>query len=308
MLKYLAIFATVLGLAIYIAVQDKHAAEQAAEKAAHQNNATAPTKANEDHAQENIPDSEGNLPSWYGFFRWPNGTTTWAIILTLFAIAEQTKQTTVAAKATRESVDSIRDQARQMKEQTGILKESVGAANVSAEAARASADALINSERAWLLVEKVWFGSDPNKPRQDTIPLGELVIRCEAKNYGRTPARVLDVRAMIEFGATKDPTKIPLLERIYDASSVSIPRWVVLPDRKQTFNALQFDSFLAEEESRAVGNNGTCFIHGIVEYWDMFTETRRFTRFCFRQRSGDDSLGVTETFLREGGDSYNEQT
>lgn len=122
-LKYLVIFAVVLGLAIYIAIQDEHATEQAAQKAAHQNNAAVPTKANKDHSQENIPNPEGNLPGWFGFFRWPNGTTTWAIILTLFAIAEQTRQTTIAAKATRESVDSIRDQARQVREQTGILSD-----------------------------------------------------------------------------------------------------------------------------------------------------------------------------------------
>jgi hypothetical protein len=40
----------------------------------------------------------------YVCHEWPTGTTTWAILLTLLAIAEQTQQTARAAKATQESV------------------------------------------------------------------------------------------------------------------------------------------------------------------------------------------------------------
>ena len=42
--------------------------------------------------------------SWYGFFRWPNGTTTWAIVLTLLAIAERTRETAIAAKAAADNI------------------------------------------------------------------------------------------------------------------------------------------------------------------------------------------------------------
>jgi hypothetical protein len=99
MLKYLAIFAVILGLAIYIAREDERAAQQTAQKTANQNNAAVPSKPDENHPQQNVPNPEGYSPSWYGFFRWPNGTATWAILLTLLAIAEQSQYTAKSAKA-----------------------------------------------------------------------------------------------------------------------------------------------------------------------------------------------------------------
>jgi hypothetical protein len=104
MLKYLAVLGVVIGLAVFIARQDKRAAQESAEKAARLGNAALPAVANKDHAEEHVYDPERDSPSWYGFFRWPNGSTTWAIILTLLAIAEQTSQTRKAAEATRDSV------------------------------------------------------------------------------------------------------------------------------------------------------------------------------------------------------------
>src|SRR5664279_5581796 len=101
-------------------------------------------KTDEYHPQENIQHAERHTPSWYGFFRWPSGTTTWAIILTLLAITEQTKQTAKAAEATQKS-------AATMEGQTGILKQSLAHAENSAKAANDSAQALVNSERAWIM-------------------------------------------------------------------------------------------------------------------------------------------------------------
>ena len=202
----------------------------------------------------------------------------------------------------------MKAQVGHMKDQTEILGKSVAAAQKSADAADKSANALTNSERAWLLVEKVWLGSDPDRPSKETIPWGELVIRCEAKNYGRTPARVLDVRAMIEFGSTNNPSQIPLDGRINETGNVFTPRWVVLPDRKQTFHALQFDSSRPDEELRVTGSTGILFIHGIIEYWDMFSETKRSTRFCFRSAAQRDNPRPGEDFIREGADHYNQQT
>jgi hypothetical protein len=58
----------------------------------------------EKHPQENVPDAEEHPPSWFRFFRWPDGTTTWAIIFTLIAIAAQTEQTKKAAVAGQTAV------------------------------------------------------------------------------------------------------------------------------------------------------------------------------------------------------------
>lgn len=98
MLKYLAALFLIFGLAVYISIQDKRAAEQSTQNATGPNNGALPANAEEYHPQENVSDAERNLPSWYGFFRWPNGTTVWAIVLTLVVIADQTSQTAKAAK------------------------------------------------------------------------------------------------------------------------------------------------------------------------------------------------------------------
>lgn len=100
------IFAVIFGLAVYVARQDERAAQEAAQNAAHFGNKTVLTKTEGEHSQGNVGNTERNAPSWYGFFRWPNGTTTWAIILTLLAIAEQTKETAKAAKASAKAAEA----------------------------------------------------------------------------------------------------------------------------------------------------------------------------------------------------------
>jgi hypothetical protein len=102
MWKYLVLFAVIFGLAVYVARQDERASLQAAEL----HKSAIPAKPDEQHPQENIPYPEWNSPSWYSFFRWPNGTTAWAIILTLMAIAEQTKHTARSADVANKTLIS----------------------------------------------------------------------------------------------------------------------------------------------------------------------------------------------------------
>ncbi len=129
MLKYLVALVVVLGLAFVVARQDQHAADQAAQKAADLHKAAVPAEPDEQHSQENVENPAGDSPRWYilclyGLFRWPNGTETWAIILTLMAIAEQTKHTAKAAEAGR----------------------------MAAKTALANTQAIVNSERAWIVI------------------------------------------------------------------------------------------------------------------------------------------------------------
>jgi hypothetical protein len=86
MTKYIVAFVIVLGITVYVSVQDKHAAQNAPPSALSGN-------VGEKQPPKQTANPERNLPVWYGFFRWPDGTTTWAIVLTLFAIAEQTRET-----------------------------------------------------------------------------------------------------------------------------------------------------------------------------------------------------------------------
>jgi hypothetical protein len=100
-------------------------------------------------------------------FGWPEGITTWAILLTLLAIAEQTSQTRVAAEATREA----------------------------AKAALLNAQAVINAERPWILVViepdtsqmggfNVYF---TNKGRTPAIVLGAFIGCAAVEDMGKLP-------------------------------------------------------------------------------------------------------------------------
>jgi hypothetical protein len=156
MWKYVAILAVLFGLTLYVARQDKRAAQQAAQKPAHLDSKVASGKTDEDHSQENIPNPEGYTPSWYGFFRWPNGVTTWAILLTLMAIAEQVQESRKATQAMRDSIPLQRN---------------------SADAALKNAQAVINSERAWLDI--------------DFVRSGTSTYEFRLTNHGKTPAFVI---------------------------------------------------------------------------------------------------------------------
>src|SRR5271157_600110 len=110
----LAFVVVVLGLAFVVARQDQRAADQSAQKAAELHKAAPTAITDEHHPQEKVYKPDGDSPSWdfllfLGLFRWPIGTGTWVIVLTLFAIAEQTSQTRKAAEATRSSAKSTED-------------------------------------------------------------------------------------------------------------------------------------------------------------------------------------------------------
>lgn len=109
MRKYLVILAMVLGLAFVVARHDEYALKSAQEPT-DKNKPTIIGIPNENHLQEHPKNSAWDSPSGHIFhsaFRWPEGTTVWAILLTLFAIAEQTGQTRVAAEAARDSTNAL---------------------------------------------------------------------------------------------------------------------------------------------------------------------------------------------------------
>jgi len=98
MWKYFAVFPLLIALAAYVSIQDHIAAKQCENEAAAVSQGVVSPMKRAENAEECAKNAERNSPSWYGFFRWPNGTTVWAIILTLWAIIEQ-------AAASRQSVD-----------------------------------------------------------------------------------------------------------------------------------------------------------------------------------------------------------
>jgi hypothetical protein len=107
MLKYLLAIGLIFGVAIYISCQYQNAAAQPEQPAAKNASTRGTAISNDRHSPKDAKNSEWYLPRWYRLFAWPDGITTWAVLLTLLAIAEQTHQTAKAAQATKASSEAM---------------------------------------------------------------------------------------------------------------------------------------------------------------------------------------------------------
>lgn len=97
--KYVIVVAIVLGGCVYVSRQDQETRQQYQEKCTQLNAGTASPSTHGEDCDKGADDAARHLPRWYRVFSWPEGITTWAILLTLFAIAEQTNETRRAATA-----------------------------------------------------------------------------------------------------------------------------------------------------------------------------------------------------------------
>jgi len=197
MRKYLALFVVIFGLAVYVSVQDERATQQSIQTSAQLANGTASAKAGEKQPQENRPDTGRFKRICFSFFRWPNGTTAWAIIFTLLAIAEQTQHTAKAARATQASTDAIEKQTRVLSRQNRNM---------------------VAKERAWISM-KFPDGSESMTVRTDQkVMLGSFRINIE--NIGGTAASNIVVE--YDTFASDSDTALPSKEMYYAASAGTI--------------------------------------------------------------------------------------
>lgn len=102
--KYLIAVAVIFGCAVFVSHQYQRSRRQCAEKC-EQGNPFPGTRSSATKSCDQCEQvAERYLPRWYRLFAWPEGVTTWAVLLTLLAIAEQTYHTRRAAEATESSV------------------------------------------------------------------------------------------------------------------------------------------------------------------------------------------------------------
>jgi hypothetical protein len=215
MLKYLAIFAVILGLAVYISVQDERAAEQGTKKATQSAKIAPVAEPDKEQPQENIPNPGRHSPSWYRFFRWPESTTLWAVILTLCAIADQARlmakhagtfeelaeiagASNATAASTLEALERqaglMQTQAGYMENQTKILADSVAVAKTGADAAISQIQMMKDKERARLEFELDEFAFHPK------LPLFFQRVNWKVRLYGQTEATILEARITAYIG------------------------------------------------------------------------------------------------------------
>lgn len=98
----MAAIALIVGCSVYVSIQYKEHSENAASDA--QQPSSKPFKAHTNQQPEtNVSQPKWDPPRWYRLFSWPDGIQVWGLFLTLFVIAEQTKETARAGRASEES-------------------------------------------------------------------------------------------------------------------------------------------------------------------------------------------------------------
>ena len=186
----------------------------------------------------------------------------------------------------------------------GAASDNAKAAQDTAQAALAQANHIVASERAWVLVGKVALTSGASDRPEGSK---QVFIHCEAVNRGKSPARVLGLNARYAEGPIAEPERT-WNERLYDFSGKSTPRWTFVPNVPRSLSD-SIPGFFANpgDMLTAPPQPGHAqFIHGVIRYWDVFTETDRYTRFCYRLDGVGAPLG--EGWHLAGGERCNQET
>jgi hypothetical protein len=184
-----------------------------------------------------------------------------------------------------------------------VLRRQTKANWAAAKAALKQANHVVTSERAWVLVCKIALVAGAiDRPEGSK----QGFVCCEAKNFGQTPARVLGFNTLFVEGPIADPENT-WDERLYDFSEKSIPKWTIVPGIPKPLHE-SVPGFTGDYgDHLPVLNNGrTQFIHGVIRYWDAFSETDRFTRFCYRWDQEHPILGAGWHIA--GGERCNQET
>ena len=149
------------------------------------------------------------------------------------------------------------------------IRDQTKANKISAEAAKASADALINIERPWLLVSHT-------RNEKASHAGGKSYLKFRVKNYGKTPAMILEVGGSAQFF---DDIKKELPE------SPEYGKAVFFNYRPLAFDMESGDIFVEYDATSGVGKkNLTGF--GFVKYCgpfkglDIEPYTTKFS-YCF---------------------------
>lgn len=110
MLKYFCGFVVLLAVSLFVSVKYEQYTHEPAPKS--QSGSGAPVAPSDAEVAANQAEkAERDHPCWYfayQTFGWPNGVTVWALFLTMLVIADQTRHTARAAKATEDAVSATK--------------------------------------------------------------------------------------------------------------------------------------------------------------------------------------------------------
>ena len=205
---------------------------------------------NDSKAAAEAPQHNQEAPKWYRTIEWANWALVFVGVLTGYAVWRQTKQTALAAKATREAADATKD---------------------AAKAALLNAKAFINSERPWIIGSP----SMPKLERPKDLRV-ILVYASSVKNIGRTPAKILEIGLACRKSNSLDLIPpIPVYEKrevLFYNKILLIPSDSFTVTTVIEFSDRDFDSL------RPQGKGLLLYAHGYIKYMSALGE---FHETCF---------------------------
>jgi hypothetical protein len=267
MRKYLATLVLIFALAVYVSIQNQRSAIADAEQSASPADTISAAASHDDHPQNNR-----NSPHWYRLFSWPEGITTWAIILTLLAVAEQASE---SAKATQAVRDSLPHQEQ------------------AAQAAVRNAEALINAERAWIIPElkclctfrtdSRWYQPDGTTPltTEEVLRGDHLKYILKVTNMGRTPANVTGFQITYTL-LSKGVTDLPDGGGGNYSARRGINRFVAAGESEEILEPVIDVGVYTTGHWLAIrALEETAVFHGWVRYRHMFSTKEDQADFCY---------------------------
>jgi hypothetical protein len=197
--------------------------------------------------------SSQQAPWWYQFLTWPGGITTWAILLTLEAIAWQSFETYRSAQAARKA----------------------------AEASLRLTEHTEKAERAWLIIRSSMDGYVPGVD-------DDLRYWWALENVGDLPARIIETQCLYEIVQDDPLLKLPSVPRYPDPI---ILNGFLIPPRRiadyHTFLRRWNDGHpvVKGEIDNAViqalqMERRWLRVYGYVQYFDGMSDEPKESRFC----------------------------
>jgi len=214
-----------------------------------------------------------NLPLRYHLFAWPEGITVWAILLTLFAIAEQTNQTRRAADAGAETAN---------------------AAYGSLTYAEAQLDLMREKERARLELNVHPTDLDVEVAGDDLV---HLIATVSVRNIGASKAFIGRTS-----GTLITRLRNEALENSDDYSPLDFPEQVIAPDQLPVpIRVYCFPTTTARTFAECL-EEGTFSLHffGFIEYQTLGLRWRKdfgYDWMCVERGSGLSGLyGLSDPY------------
>ena len=226
------------GFAVYVAIQNQRYSNNSEQQGTPPANAAISIEAHDKHPPNNADKTQGNPPRWYGLFAWPDSITAWVILLTLLAIAEQAQESAKATKAMQVSVETSRD-----------------------------------AERAWIVgnIEHV-----PDFSTEDKGNIELLWILPVFRNYGKTPGRIITIRARSHYVPKGEQMPIEPVFSV-DGTSEFNEEIVLVPGISVQPVSIGISP---REIWKAQIQGSQLLIYGVVNYLDIYG--RQFwSRFCY---------------------------